>query len=53
MQNGGDFMWLPEFWLCFKEVLLQVCKLEVCWYMVAALTVYAGVCLFWSLALDD
>lgn len=46
-------MWLPEFWLTFKEIFLEVCKLEINVYMVAALTVYAVVCLFWSLALDD
>lgn len=46
-------MWIVDFWLCFKEVLLQCCGLEILAFMVAALATYAVVCLFWSLVLDD
>ena len=56
-QNGGDcmdeFQLLPEFFLLMYDVIIKSGHCDIFAYMVIGLTVYAIICLFWSLVLDD
>lgn len=48
-----EFQLLPEFFLLMYDVIIKSGYCDIFVYMVIGLAVYAIICLFWSLVLDD